>query len=154
MTEVMPMTAMTAPPAVPLQPASRVYTPAEIAAALRVSEESVRREIRRGKLGAARVGNQYRSTLNDLSGWLGERYLELFSPLGALSSLIGQGGLDEAEANALALEIVATIREAKRSATQEETPTLLTAPTAAEVTARIALRRAQEASADSAKPLL
>jgi excisionase family DNA binding protein len=56
-----------------------VFTTAEIAHVLRVSNESVRREIRRGQLHAMQIGRQYRSTADDLIAWLGaNRYNELF----------------------------------------------------------------------------
>ena len=72
----------------------------------------MRREIRRGHLGALRVGNQYRSTVSDLAKWLGEeRFAELFSPLGVLSELIGQGNLSEIQATRGAQQAVAKVRE-------------------------------------------
>lgn len=124
---MMPMTAAIKP--VFGQP---IYTSAEVAIALRVSEESVRREIRRGVLTAARIGNQYRLTANDLAAWLGEaRYLELFSPLGPLGALIGLGGLEEDEAHALALKAVREVCKAK-----PRTPSGVKAPTPAEIKAR------------------
>ena len=56
-----------------------IYSTAELAAALNVSEESIRREIRRGHLQAMRIGRQYRATPKDLIHWLGKnRYNELF----------------------------------------------------------------------------
>lgn len=88
-----------------------VYTTAEIAAILRVSEESVRREIRRGVLGAARIGSQYRVTTRDLSDWLGaSHYHDLFSPLGPLSEIIGTGTLEEHAASETASRLVAKAR--------------------------------------------
>jgi excisionase family DNA binding protein len=57
-----------------------VYTTTEIAQRLRVSEESVRREIRRGQLQAMQIGRLYRATSGDLIAWLGEvRYNQLFA---------------------------------------------------------------------------
>jgi excisionase family DNA binding protein len=124
---VMPMTVPTKP--IFGQP---IYTSAEIARALRVSEESVRREIRRGALTAARIGNQYRLTANDLAAWLGEsRYRELFSPLGPLSALIGFGGLEDDAAHALALKAVKEVNRAR-----PHTASGMTAPSPAEVKAR------------------
>jgi excisionase family DNA binding protein len=124
---VMPMTAAIKP--IFGQP---IYTSAEVANALRVSEESVRREIRRGTLSAARIGNQSRLTANDLAGWLGEsRYRELFSPLGPLSALIGFGGLEDDEAHKLVAKAVSEVRKATpRSASG------VTAPSPADVKAR------------------
>ncbi len=108
-----------------------IYTSAEVANALRVSEESVRREIRRGTLTAARIGNQYRLTANDLAAWLGEsRYHEIFSPLGPLGALIGFGGLEEDAAHALALKAVKEVR------VQAASVSGVTAPSPAEVKAR------------------
>jgi excisionase family DNA binding protein len=124
---VMPMTASVKP--IFGQP---IYTSAEVANALRVSEESVRREIRRGALTAARIGNQYRLTANDLAAWLGEsRYRELFSPLGPLGALIGFGGLEEGAAHALASQAVNEVRQAN-----PRTASGVAAPTPAEVKAR------------------
>jgi excisionase family DNA binding protein len=124
---VMPMTATVKP--IFGQP---IYTSAEVASALRVSEESVRREIRRGRLTAARIGNQYRLTANDLAAWLGEsRYRELFSPLGPLGALIGLGGLEEDAAHTLALNAVSEVRQAS-----PRTASGVKAPTPAEVKAR------------------
>jgi excisionase family DNA binding protein len=57
-----------------------VCTTAEIAQRLRVSNESVRREIRRGQLRAMQIGRLYRTTAADLIDWLGEqRYKQLFA---------------------------------------------------------------------------
>jgi excisionase family DNA binding protein len=95
-----------------MEQAHLVYSPAEVARLLRVNEETVRREIRRGHLGALRVGNQYRSTISDLAKWLGEeRFIELFSPLGVLSELIGKGGLSETQAIQVASKTVKQVRK-------------------------------------------
>jgi excisionase family DNA binding protein len=111
-----------------------VYSPAEVARLLRVNEETVRREIRRGHLRALRVGNQYRSTVSDLAKWLGEeRFAELFSPLGVLSELIGQGNLSEVQATRVAQQAVAKVRE-KTPVTKKG---LAKAPTAAQVRKRL-----------------
>ena len=92
-------------------PHERVFTPAEVARVLRVDEETVRREIRRGRLGAVQVGRQYRLTSSDLMGWLGQvRFVELFTPYKALTSLLGSGNLDEIEAEKTALELTRRVR--------------------------------------------
>jgi excisionase family DNA binding protein len=109
----------------------RIYTPAEVAQALRVGEETIRREIRRKRLPAIQIGRQYRITPGDLIGWLGrERYLELFSPLEELFSLLGSGGLADAEAQT---EAEALVRRARGETVRTiEGP----APSADEVRAR------------------
>ena len=54
----------------------RVYTPTEVAQILRVSEETIRREIRRDQLRALQVERQYHITPADLVAWLGKaRYV-------------------------------------------------------------------------------
>lgn len=94
-----------------------VYTPAEVARALRVNEETVRREIRREQLGAVQIGRQYRITVPDLIAWLGqERYLELFRPHEALLTLLGSGGLDEEHA---AAEAETLVRRARAEASRQ-----------------------------------
>jgi excisionase family DNA binding protein len=94
-----------------------VYTPAEVARALRVNEETVRREIRRDQLGAVQVGRQYRITVPDLIAWLGqERYLELFRPHEALLTLLGSAGLDDEQA---AAEATALVRRARSETTRQ-----------------------------------
>jgi excisionase family DNA binding protein len=114
-----------------------IYTSSEVANALRVSEESVRREIRRGTLTAARIGNQYRMTANDLAAWLGEsRYRELFSPLGPLGALIGYGNLEEDEAHRLALIAVTEARNLEPRTVSGMTVSGVNAPSPAEIKAR------------------
>jgi len=89
-----------------------VFTPREVARTLRIDEETVRREIRRGRLEALQIGRQYRITSGDLVRWLGkDRFLELFAPIEALTSMIGAGGLDEAEAHELASKLVQRARQ-------------------------------------------
>jgi excisionase family DNA binding protein len=84
-----------------------VYTLAEVAQLLKVGEETIRREVQRGNITALRVGKQYRMTRSDLIGWLGrERFIEIFQPFEAFTSLIGAGGLDEEEATELATKLV------------------------------------------------
>ena len=94
-----------------MQMSEHIYTPAEVAQALRVNEETIRREIRRDQLGALQVGRQYRITPADLVAWLGkERYLEIFRPHEALLELLGVGGLDEATASEEAHTLVQRAR--------------------------------------------
>lgn len=120
---------------------SVVFTPLEVAQVLRVNEETVRREIRRGNLTAVRVGNQYRMAASDLSKWLGdERFLELFSPLEALSGLLGSGGLSEKEAAILSEKAV---KDARAELWQDRKRTG-TALSAVDVRKRIAARRKAE----------
>lgn len=66
-----------------LTPTQNVYTPQEVAAALRVSSETIRRKILAGELHALEVGGktrkQYRIFSSDLIQWLGyERASKLF----------------------------------------------------------------------------
>jgi excisionase family DNA binding protein len=91
---------------------SIVYSPSEVAQVLRINEETVRRAIRNQKLSALHVGDQYRLSPSDLGKWLGmDRYIELFSPLEDARQALGSGGMNEAEADALALEAVHAVRE-------------------------------------------
>lgn len=74
------------------KPVQLVYTPAEVAAVLRVTPETIRRKIVSGELGAIEVGGkerkQYRITGHDLGEWLGiERTKELFGIAGGVASL-------------------------------------------------------------------
>ena len=90
---------------------SLVYSPSEVAQVLRINEETVRRAIRNQKLSALHIGDQYRLSASDLGKWLGmDRYIELFSPLEDARQALGSGGLNESEADALALEAVHTVR--------------------------------------------
>ena len=103
--------------------AARVYTPAEIARSLKVGEETIRREIKRGRLSAIKVGNQYRATAGDLIKWLGEaRYVELFESEDALLGLLGAGGLEEEEATRLAGELVRRVRRERVQKPAEPAP--------------------------------
>ena len=90
---------------------SAVYTPSEVARVLRINEETVRRAIRTRKLTALHVGDQYRLSASDLGKWIGmDRYLELFNPLEDARAALGLGGLNDADADALALEAVRAVR--------------------------------------------
>lgn len=90
---------------------SIIYNPSEVAQVLRINEETVRRAIRNKQLTALRIGDQYRLSPSDLSTWIGmERYLELFHPLEDAVRVIGMGGLNDAQAEALALEAVHAVR--------------------------------------------
>jgi excisionase family DNA binding protein len=90
---------------------SVLYNPSEVAQVLRINEETVRRAIRNKQLTALRIGDQYRLSPTDLGNWIGmERYLELFRPLEDAVRVLGMGGLNDAEAEALALEAVHAVR--------------------------------------------
>ncbi len=93
------------------------YTPEEVARRLRVSEETVRREIRSQRLGALQVGKQYRIAASDLIAYLGaQRFEEWFGTRSDLRAAIGSGDLPEEEAHALAWKAVSEVRaKAKRS---------------------------------------
>ena len=87
------------------------YKPEEVALRLRVSEETVRREIRLKHLGALLVGKQYRIAPSDLIAYLGEdRYNEWFGLREDLRAAIGSGDLDEDEARDLATRAVKAVR--------------------------------------------
>ncbi len=88
-----------------------VYTPEEVAKTLRISEETVRREIRANHLGAQRIGKQYRIAPSDLVAYLGEaRFIEWFAWRTEFRSLIGAGGLPEVEAHKIAERAVKQVR--------------------------------------------
>jgi excisionase family DNA binding protein len=121
-----------------------VYSPEEVARRLRVSEETVRREIRAATLGAQRVGKQYRIAPSDLIAYLGvERYREWFTNGLALNDVIGVGGLDDAEAQAIAEREVRAVRVA-----QPEPRAGRPAPAPATVRAHLKARRAARAVRD------
>lgn len=88
-----------------------VFTPAEVAAVLRVTPETIRRRIMAGDLRALEVGGkerkQYRITATDLADWLGlERASQLFG--------IGAGllALERALAEHTGEEVEAAVAEA------------------------------------------
>jgi excisionase family DNA binding protein len=90
---------------------SVIYSPSEVAQVLRINEETVRRAIRNKQLTALRIGDQYRLSPTDLGQWIGmDRYLELFRPLEDAVRVLGSGGLNDDEADALALEAVHAVR--------------------------------------------
>jgi excisionase family DNA binding protein len=90
---------------------SAIYSPSEVAQVLRINEETVRRAIRNKQLTALRIGDQYRLSPTDLGLWIGmDRYLELFRPLEDAVRALGVGGLNDDEADALALEAVHAVR--------------------------------------------
>ncbi len=98
------------------------YKPEEVALRLRVSEETVRREIRSKHLGALLVGKQYRIAPSDLIAYLGEdRYNEWFGLRDDLRAAIGSGDLDEDEARDFATRAIKTVRAS--SDTNLVTPT-------------------------------
>jgi excisionase family DNA binding protein len=89
-----------------------VYTPEDVARRLRVSEETVRREIRAQHLSAQRIGKQYRISSSDLVSYLGEaRFEEWFMRENDLRDAIGSGGLPEDEAIAFAERAVREVRD-------------------------------------------
>lgn len=101
----------------------RIFTPKEVAATLRLDEETVRREIRRERLQALKVGRQYRITTGDLVHWLGkDRFLELFAPLTALTHIVGSGDLADDEALELAERLVKRARQEASRVPEAETP--------------------------------
>ena len=92
------------------------YKPEEVALRLRVSEETVRREIRLKHLGALLIGKQYRIAPSDLIAYLGEhRYNEWFGLREDLRAAIGSGELEEDEARELAARAVRAIRESNEA---------------------------------------
>ncbi len=102
---------------------SIVYSPSEVARVLRINEETVRRAIRTHKLSALHVGDQYRLSPSDLGKWIGmDRYLELFNPLEDAHRVFGSGGLEDTEAEALALEAVHSVRASSIRFTQGPAP--------------------------------
>jgi excisionase family DNA binding protein len=101
----------------------RVFTPKEVAHTLRVDEETIRREIRREHLTAVQIGRQYRISSGDLVRWLGrERFLELFAPVEALTSIIGAGRLDPEETLGIAERLVRRARQETPRVTEAEAP--------------------------------
>lgn len=92
----------------------RIYSPEEVARRLKVSEETVRREIRAQHLGAQRIGKQYRIASSDLKTYLGEsRFEEWFVRNHDLRDAIGSGGLSEDEAMIASERIVREVRTSK-----------------------------------------
>ena len=94
-----------------LTPAQTVFTPQEVAAALRVSSETIRRKIVSGELHALEVGGkerkQYRIFSQDLVQWLGQ---ERASVLFGFSKAVSE--LQAAWANVNDAEFDATLEEA------------------------------------------
>lgn len=91
-----------------------IYSPEEVARRLKVSEETVRREIRAQHLGAQRIGKQYRIASSDLKIYLGEsRFEEWFVRDNDLRDAIGSGGLLEDEAIAVGERIVREVRASR-----------------------------------------
>ena len=87
------------------------YKPEEVALRLRVSEETVRREIRLKHLGALLVGKQYRIAPSDLIAYLGEdRYNEWFGSREDLRAAIGSGQLGDDKARDIATRAVRAVR--------------------------------------------
>ena len=98
-----------------LTPAQTIFTPQEVAAALRVSSETIRRKIVSGELHALEVGGkerkQYRIFSQDLVQWLGQ---ERASVLFGFSRAVNE--LQVAWANVSDAEFDATLEEAIRHA--------------------------------------
>ncbi len=91
-----------------------IFTPEDVARRLRVSEETIRREIRGQHLNAQRIGKQYRISAGDLKAYLGDApFTEWFLQIDHLRDAIGSGGLPEAKAIALAQKAVQQVREAR-----------------------------------------
>lgn len=122
-----------------------IYSPEEVARRLKVSEETVRREIRAQHLGAQRIGKQYRIASSDLRTYLGEsRFEEWFVRDNDLRDTIGSGGLPEDEAIALSERIVREVRDARPLAA----PSGHAAPDASEVRAHLKAMRQTRAARD------
>jgi excisionase family DNA binding protein len=121
-----------------------VYTPEDVARRLRVSEETVRREIRGQQLPAQRIGKQYRIAASDLKAYLGEaRFTEWFLQDFALHQAIGSGGLPEAQAHTLAEQAVRQVRAERPIPAQGQT-----APDKATVKAHLKATRQARAQRD------
>ena len=121
---------------------AKIYSPEDIARRLRVSEETVRREIRARHLGAQRIGKQYRIAPSDLKAYLGDaRYEEWFLRSNDLREAIGSGGLLEDEAYRLAERVVREVRNA-----QPDPKPGRSAPSPAEVRAHLKAGRAARAA--------
>jgi len=94
-----------------LTPAQAIFTPQEVATALRVSSETIRRKIVSGELHALEVGGkerkQYRIFSQDLVQWLGQ---ERASVLFGFSKAVSE--LQAAWANVSDEEFDATLEEA------------------------------------------
>jgi excisionase family DNA binding protein len=119
-----------------------VYTPEDVARRLRVSEETVRREIRARHLSAQRVGKQYRIASSDLKNYLGEaRFEEWFIRGNDLRDAIGSGGLPENEAIAFAEQAVRQVRGTRANLGPGRPE-----PTKAEVRAHLKIARQARAS--------
>ena len=122
-----------------------IYSPEEVARRLKVSEETVRREIRAQHLGAQRIGKQYRIASSDLKSYLGElRFEEWFVRDHDLHDAIGSGGLPENEAMTLSERAVREVRDSRTM------PALSgrTAPSANEVRAHLKTMRQARAARD------
>ncbi len=102
-----------------LTPKHAVYTPQEVATALRVSSETIRRKILAGELHALEVGGkarkQYRIFSSDLIEWLGqERASKLFGLDGVAQEIrTAWGGVSDAELHEGLEEAVAHARAAR-----------------------------------------
>lgn len=106
-----------------------VYTLAEVAAALRVSSETIRRKIVAGELSAVEIGGtrrkQYRIFAVDLARWLGsERVAQLFGLGRALDELRAAfAEVPEPERESLIAEAVTWAKESRPAPTGPFLPT-------------------------------
>lgn len=102
-----------------LTPAQAIFTPQEVAAALRVSSETIRRKIVSGELRALEVGGkerkQYRIFSQDLVQWLGQdRAAVLFGLTTAVSELqMAWANVSDAEFDATLEEAIKHARDSK-----------------------------------------
>ena len=129
--------------AMPMRDAT-IYSPEQVARRLRVSEKTVRREIRAQHLGAQRIGKQYRIASSDLKTYLGEsRFKEWFVRDHDLRDAIGSGGLPENDAITFSERIVREVRDVK----PVPAPSGRAAPSVSDVRAHLkAMRQARAAA--------
>lgn len=116
-----------------------VFTPVEVARALRVTSETIRRKIQSGELGAIEVGGtqrkQYRITMGDLSRWLGpERTAELFGIGSGLAAL--EQALGDIDSDTLERAVEEAARAVRSQRAQTEDASVLPTPTAEEIARR------------------
>lgn len=116
-----------------------VFTPVEVARALRVTSETIRRKIQSGELGAIEVGGtqrkQYRITMSDLSRWLGpERAAQLFGIGSGLAAL--EQALGAIDSDTLEREVEGATRAVRAQRSHAEGSDLLPTPTTEEIERR------------------
>lgn len=126
-----------------LTPKHAVYTPQEVATALRVSSETIRRKILAGELHALEVGGkarkQYRIFSSDLIQWLGqERASKLFGFDAAVEALrAAWAGVSEEEFDSALEEAIEHARATRPTPKGPFEP----APTPEQLAARFGNRR-------------